>query len=139
MSAVAEHARTVKQAIGYIALVVRDYDEAIDFYVHKLGFTLVEDTFIEEQNKRWVLVAPPGSETRLLLARAVGTDQSARIGDQTGGRVFLFLHTDDFWRDFRRYQAAGVSFVREPKSESYGTVAVFRDLYGNLWDLLQLK
>jgi len=119
--------------------VVRDYDEAIDFYVHKLGFTLIEDKIIEEQSKRWVLVAPPGSETRLLLARAVGPEQAARVGDQTGGRVFLFLHTDDFWRDFRRYQAAGVSFVREPKDESYGTVAVFRDLYGNLWDLLQLK
>jgi catechol 2,3-dioxygenase-like lactoylglutathione lyase family enzyme len=139
MTVVAEHARTVKQAIGYIALVVRDYDEAIDFYVHKLGFTLIEDKVIEAQSKRWVLVAPPGSEARLLLARAVGPDQSARIGDQAGGRVFLFLHTDDFWRDFRRYQAAGVNFLREPKSESYGTVAVFRDLYGNLWDLLQLK
>ena len=139
MRGVTEHARTVKQSIGYIALVVHDYDEAIAFYVHKLGFTLVEDTFIEAQNKRWVLVAPPGSETRLLLARATGPEQSARIGDQTGGRVFLFLHTDDFWRDFRRYQEQGVVFVREPKIESYGTVAVFRDLYGNLWDLLQLK
>jgi catechol 2,3-dioxygenase-like lactoylglutathione lyase family enzyme len=139
MSAVAEHARTVKQAIGYIALVVRDYDEAIDFYVNKLGFTLVEDTIIEAQNKRWVLVAPPGSEARLLLARAVGPEQAARVGDQTGGRVFLFLHTDDFWRDYRRYQERGVVFVREPKTESYGTVAVFRDLYGNLWDLLCLN
>jgi catechol 2,3-dioxygenase-like lactoylglutathione lyase family enzyme len=130
----------MKQAIGYVALVVRDYDEALDFYVNTLGFTLIEDSFIESQNKRWVLVAPPGStESRLLLARAVGEEQASRVGNQTGGRVFLFLHTDDFWRDFRRYCERGVVFVREPKEESYGTVAVFRDLYGNLWDLLQLK
>jgi catechol 2,3-dioxygenase-like lactoylglutathione lyase family enzyme len=130
----------MKQAIGYVALVVRDYDEALDFYVNTLGFTLIEDTFIESQNKRWVLVAPPGStESRLLLARAVGEEQALRVGNQTGGRVFLFLHTDDFWRDFRRYQERSVVFVREPKDESYGTVAVFTDLYGNLWDLLQLK
>jgi len=130
----------MRQTIGYVALVVRDYDEALDFYVNTLGFTLVEDTFIDSQNKRWVLVAPPGStESRLLLARAVGDEQAARVGNQTGGRVFLFLHTDDFWRDFRRYQERGVVFVREPKEESYGTVAVFTDLYGNLWDLLQLK
>jgi catechol 2,3-dioxygenase-like lactoylglutathione lyase family enzyme len=130
----------MKQAIGYVALVVRDYDEALDFYVNTLGFTLIEDTLIESQNKRWVLVAPPGStEARLLLARAVGDQQASRIGDQAGGRVFLFLHTDDFWRDFRHYQKRGVVFVREPKEEAYGTVAVFRDLYGNLWDLLQLK
>lgn len=130
----------MRQAIGYVALVVRDYDEALDFYVNTLGFTLVEDTFIDSQNKRWVLVAPPGStESRLLLARAVGEEQASRVGNQTGGRVFLFLHTDDFWRDFRRYQERGVVFVREPKEESYGTVAVFTDLYGNLWDLLQLK
>lgn len=128
-----------KQSIGYIALVVRDYDEAIAFYVGTLGFSLIEDTYIEAQDKRWVLVAPPGSqETRLLLARAVGDEQSSRIGNQTGGRVFLFLHTDDFWRDFEAYRARGVVFVREPKVERYGTVAVFRDLYGNLWDLLQL-
>jgi catechol 2,3-dioxygenase-like lactoylglutathione lyase family enzyme len=130
----------MKQAIGYVALVVRDYDEALDFYVNTLGFTLIEDSFIESQNKRWVLVAPPGStESRLLLARAVGEEQASRVGNQTGGRVFLFLHTDHFWRDFRRYCERGVVFVREPKEESYGTVAVFRDLYGNLWDLLQLK
>jgi catechol 2,3-dioxygenase-like lactoylglutathione lyase family enzyme len=130
----------MKQSIGYIALVVRDYDEAIGFYVGTLGFTLIEDTFIEAQNKRWVLVAPPGSsESRLLLARAVGEEQLSRVGNQTGGRVFLFLHTDDFWRDFSAYQRRGVVFVREPKEESYGTVAVFQDLYGNLWDLLQLK
>jgi catechol 2,3-dioxygenase-like lactoylglutathione lyase family enzyme len=129
----------VKQSIGYISLVVRDYDEAIGFYVHKLDFTLIEDKVIEAQNKRWVLLAPPGStESRLLLARAVGPEQASRVGNQTGGRVFLFLHTDDFWRDFRRYRERGVVFVREPKSESYGTVAVFQDLYGNLWDLLQL-
>lgn len=130
----------MKQTIGYVALVVRDYDEAIDFYVNTLGFGLVEDTPIVAQNKRWVLLAPPGStEARLLLARAVGEEQESRIGNQAGGRVFLFLHTDDFWRDFRRYKDRGVIFVREPKEETYGTVAVFRDLYGNLWDLLQLK
>jgi catechol 2,3-dioxygenase-like lactoylglutathione lyase family enzyme len=128
------------QSIGYVALVVRDYDEAINFYVDTLGFVLVEDTFIPAQNKRWVLVAPPGENgTKLLLARAVDDAQAARIGKQTGGRVFLFLHTDDFWRDFNNYKARGVQFVREPKEESYGTVAVFKDLYGNLWDLLQLK
>ena len=127
-----------KQSIGQVALVVRDYDEAIAFYVGKLGFTLVEDTFIPDQNKRWVIVAPPGStETRLLLARAVGEEQSSRIGNQTGGRVFLFLFTDDFWRDFHAYKERGIVFVREPKKEDYGTVAVFQDLYGNLWDLLQ--
>jgi catechol 2,3-dioxygenase-like lactoylglutathione lyase family enzyme len=130
----------VKQNIGYVALVVREYDEAIDFYVKKLGFTLVQDSFIPAQNKRWVLVAPPGSaESRLLLAQAAGDEQATRIGNQTGGRVFLFLHTDDFWRDFRRYKEKGVVFVREPKEECYGTVAVFQDLYGNLWDLLQLS
>ena len=130
----------MKQSIGEVALVVRDYDEALDFYVGTLGFTLVEDTYIPEQDKRWVVVAPPGSlELRLLLARAVGEEQSSRIGNQTGGRVFLFLHTDDFWRDFRSYRAKGVVFAREPKEESYGTVAVFKDLYGNLWDLIQLR
>lgn len=130
----------MKQSIGMVALVVRDYDEAIDFYVNRLGFTLIEDTTIESQHKRWVVVAPPGSsESRLLLARAVGEEQGSRVGNQTGGRVFLFLHTEDFSRDFRAYQARGVVFVRPPREESYGTVAVFRDLYGNLWDLLQLK
>lgn len=127
-----------KQSIVHLALVVRDYDEAIAFYCEKLGFSVVEDTFIEEQNKRWVLVAPPGSlETRLLLARAVGGHQASRIGDQTGGRVFLFLRTDDFWRDYHLYLSRGVVFVRDPKKEPYGTVAVFQDLYGNLWDLLE--
>lgn len=130
----------IKQSIGYVALVVRDYDEAINFYVDTLGFVLIEDTFIESQNKRWVLVAPPGStESRLLLARASSQEQQSRIGNQTGGRVFLFLHTDDFWRDFRLYKERGVVFVRAPKQESYGTVAVFQDLYGNLWDLVQLR
>ena len=128
----------MKQSIGQIALVVREYDEAIDFYVRMLGFTLVEDTCIPEQDKRWVVVAPPGStESRLLLARATSEEQASRIGNQTGGRVFLFLFTDDFWRDFNAYQAQGVVFVREPREESYGTVAVFQDLYGNLWDLVQ--
>ena len=128
----------MKQSIGQLALVVRDYDEAISFYVDTLGFSLVEDTYIAEQDKRWVVVAPPGAiESRLLLARAVNDEQASRIGDQTGGRVFLFLFTDDFWRDFEAYTAKGVVFVREPKQETYGTVAVFKDLYGNLWDLLQ--
>jgi catechol 2,3-dioxygenase-like lactoylglutathione lyase family enzyme len=130
----------MKQSIGYVSLVVRDYDAAIDFYVRTLDFVLIEDTVIEAQNKRWILLAPPGAtESRLLIARAVGAEQEARIGNQTGGRVFLFLHTDDFWRDFRRYKDRGVVFVREPKEENYGTVAVFQDLYGNLWDLLQLR
>ena len=130
----------MKQSIGYVALVVQDYDEAIQFYVDTLGFRLIEDTYIAEQNKRWVLVAPPGStETRLLLARGVGAAQLSRVGNQTGGRVFLFLHTDDFWRDFNAFKGKGVIFVHEPTEEDYGTVAVFRDLYGNLWDLLQLK
>lgn len=129
---------SVKQSIGLAALVVREYDEALEFYVGTLGFRVVEDIVVPEQAKRWVVVAPPGStESRLLLARAVGDEQSARIGNQTGGRVFLFLYTDDFWRDFRSFKARGVVFVREPKEESYGTVAVFRDLYGNLWDLFE--
>lgn len=128
----------MKQSIGQSALVVRDYDEAISFYVDTLGFSLIEDTYIAEQDKRWVVVAPPGAaESRLLLARAVNAEQSSRVGNQTGGRVFLFLFTDDFWRDFEAYKAKGVAFVREPKQEAYGTVAVFKDLYGNLWDLLQ--
>jgi catechol 2,3-dioxygenase-like lactoylglutathione lyase family enzyme len=130
----------MRQSIAYVSLVIHDYDEAIKFYVDILGFHLVEDTFVEAQDKRWVLVAPPGSsETRLLLARAAGAEQSSRIGNQTGGRVFLFLHTDDFWRDYRALKSKGVVFVRDPKEESYGTVAVFKDLYGNLWDLLQPK
>jgi catechol 2,3-dioxygenase-like lactoylglutathione lyase family enzyme len=128
----------MKQSIAKVTLVVRDYDEAIAFYVGVLGFSLVEDTFIAAQNKRWVVVAPPGdSGTRLLLARAVGDEQTARIGNQTGGRVFLFLYTDDFWRDYQSYRGRGIEFVREATEESYGTVAVFKDLYGNLWDLVQ--
>ena len=130
----------MKQAIGYVALVVREYDEAIRFYVDTLGFRLIEDKFIEAENKRWILIAPPGSiESKVLLARAEGAEQASRIGNQTGGRVFLFLNTDDFWRDFDLYRSKGVVFVREPVEEFYGTVAVFEDLYGNLWDLLQLK
>ena len=130
----------MKQSIGYVTLVVDDYDEAIKFYVDTLGFRLIEDSLIEKQEKRWVLVAPPGAtETKLLLARAVGVEQSSRIGNQTGGRVFLFLHTDDFWRDYNIYKQKGVNFAREPAEYGYGTVAVFRDLYGNLWDLIQLK
>ena len=130
--------RSAEQSLGLVSLVVRDYDEALAFYVGTLGFKLIEDSFIAEQNKRWVVVAPPGSGgCRLLLARAVGEEQSARIGNQTGGRVFLFLHTDDFARDHAAYRAKGVQFEREPRHEPYGTVAVFRDLYGNLWDLLQ--
>jgi catechol 2,3-dioxygenase-like lactoylglutathione lyase family enzyme len=130
----------MKQSIGQLSLVVREYDEAIDFYVETLGFTLVEDTYFPEQDKRWVVVAPPGStESRLLLARASNQEQASRIGNQTGGRVFLFLFTDDFWRDFESYKAKGVIFVRQPKEEPHGTVGVFQDLYGNLWDLLQSR
>jgi catechol 2,3-dioxygenase-like lactoylglutathione lyase family enzyme len=128
----------VTQSLDLVSLVVRDYDEALAFYVGKLGFTLVEDTPIPEQKKRWIVVAPPGSTgARLLLARASSPEQNARIGNQTGGRVFLFLHTDDFARDYDAYRRNGVEFVRPPKQEPYGTVAVFRDLYGNLWDLIQ--
>jgi len=119
---------------------VREYDEAIAFYVGKLGFRLVEDTYVPEQDKRWVVVAPPGAtESRLLLARASNEHQAERVGNQTGGRVFLFLNTDDFARDYKAYRAKGVEFVREPKEEPYGTVAVFKDVYGNLWDLIQPK
>ncbi len=128
----------MKQSLGLVSLVVRDYDEAIDFFVHNLGFRLVEDTPVPEQSKRWVVVSPPGAtECQLLLARASSPDQESHIGSQTGGRVFLFLYTDDFWRDYESYKSKGVVFVREPKHEPYGTVAVFLDLYGNMWDLLQ--
>ena len=127
------------QTIGYIALVVRDYDEALAFYTEKLNFKLIEDTQLTK-DKRWVLIAPPGSRgTNLLLARAATAEQETRVGNQTGGRVFLFLHTDDFWRDYEEMMARKVKFVRPPSEEPYGTVAVFEDLYGNLWDLLQLK
>jgi catechol 2,3-dioxygenase-like lactoylglutathione lyase family enzyme len=127
----------MKQHIAHIALLVRDYDEAIQFYTGKLHFTLVEDSVLSE-TKRWVLVAPKASgECCLLLAKAANTEQEARIGDQTGGRVFLFLYTDNFQRDYETMMKEGVEFVREPKVETYGTVAVFKDLYGNLWDLLE--
>lgn len=130
----------MKQSIAHIALVVHDYDQAIEFYTNKLHFTLVQDTYQPEQDKRWVLVAPPGSTgTTLLLAQASTPEQQASIGNQTGGRVFLFLQTDDFWRDYNDMLSRGIHFVREPKTESYGTVAVFEDLYGNLWDLVELK
>ena len=129
----------MKQTIAHIALVVNDYDEAIKFYTEKLNFTLVEDT-VQSETKRWVLVAPKGAEECcLLLAKGVGDEQKSRIGNQTGGRVFLFLRTDDFWRDYENYLSKGVKFVREPKTEDYGTVAVFADLYGNLWDLVEFK
>ena len=128
----------ITQRIGLVSLVVDDYDDALAFFVGKLGFDLVEDTFVPEQSKRWVVVTPPGaSESRLLLAKASTEDQKSRVGSQTGGRVFLFLYTDNFWRDYERYKANGVVFVREPKREPYGMVAVFEDLYGNLWDLLE--
>lgn len=130
----------MKQSIVHIALVVRDYDEALDFYVNKLHFELIEDTYQPEQDKRWVVVAPPGSRgTTLLLAQASKPEQEPFIGNQAGGRVFLFLNTDDFWRDYNAMRAQGIEFVREPKEAEYGTVAVFKDLYGNQWDLLQLK
>ena len=126
------------QHLGLISVVVRDYDEAIAFYVGKLGFSLLEDTYQPAQDKRWVVVSPPGArECCLLLARATNDHQTSRVGDQTGGRVFLFLYTDDFWRDFNAYKANGITFVREPKTENYGTVAVFQDLNGNQWDLVQ--
>jgi catechol 2,3-dioxygenase-like lactoylglutathione lyase family enzyme len=128
----------MNQRVGLLAIVVRDYDEALGFYVDILGFKLIEDSPVPEQQKRWVVVAPAGStSSHILLARAVGVEQSSRIGNQTGGRVFLFLYTDDFWRDFRAYKDKGVEFVRGPNEEPYGTVAVFKDIYGNLWDLIQ--
>ncbi len=130
----------MKQSIVHIALVVKEYDEALDFFVKKLGFELIEDTYQPEQDKRWVVVAPPGGNgTTLLLARASKPEQEPFIGHQTGGRVFLFLNTDDFWRDYNAMLAKGIKFVREPKQADYGMVAVFEDLYGNLWDLLQLN
>lgn len=130
----------MKQSIVHVALVVRDYDEAIEFYTEKLHFTLVEDAYQPEQDKRWVVVSPPGSMgTTLLLARASKSEQEAFVGNQCGGRVFLFLNTDDFWRDYNDMVSKGIKFVREPKQEAYGMVAVFADLYGNLWDLLELN
>ena len=131
----------MRQRIVHVALVVADYDEAIAFYTRTLRFTLVEDTYQPAQDKRWVVVAPPGGSggTTLLLARASTAEQARFVGDQAGGRVFLFLQTDDFWRDYRAYREAGVTFVREPSEQEYGTVAVFEDLYGNRWDLVEYR
>lgn len=127
------------QHIAHIALVVKDYEEAINFYCNQLGFELIEDT-VMSATKRWVMVKPKGAgNCSLLLAKAVGEEQESRIGNQTGGRVFLFLYTDDFWRDYNNYTSKGIAFVREPKEETYGTVAVFKDLYGNMWDLIESK
>lgn len=129
----------MRQHIALMSLVVADYDEAILFYTEKLDFVVVEDTRMSE-TKRWVRIAPPGSEVFcLLLAKAEGEEQKSRIGNQTGGRVFLFLNTDDFWRDYKKMTARAISFVREPVKESWGMVAVFKDLYGNLWDLIGPK
>ena len=128
----------MKQYIAHVALVVRDYDEAIEFFIGKLDFDLIKDEYQPSQDKRWVLVAPPNSNgTALLLAKASTDQQRAAIGQQTGGRVFLFLYTDDFWRDYKRMSAREITFVREPKFEPYGIVAVFEDLYGNHWDLVK--
>ena len=127
----------MRQKIAHIALVVKDYDEAIKFYSEKLGFQILEDTRLTE-DKRWVLIAPPeAEECSILLAKAVNDRQTSCIGNQTGGRVFLFLYTDDFWRDYNKMVDKNINFIRGPKEESYGVVAVFEDLYGNLWDLIQ--
>jgi catechol 2,3-dioxygenase-like lactoylglutathione lyase family enzyme len=129
----------MKQHITHFALVVKDYDEAIRFYTQKIGFDLIEDTVLSE-TKRWVLVAPKGSkECCILLAKAANEEQLSRVGNQTGGRVFMFLHTDDFWRDYNAMLANKINFIRPPLEEPYGTVAVFEDLYGNLWDLIEKK
>ncbi len=130
----------MQQDIVHIALVVRDYDEAIEFYTKKLNFDLIEDSYQPEQDKRWVVISPPGSKgTSVLLARTSKPEQEPFIGNQAGGRVFLFLNTDDFWRDYNEMLAKGINFVREPKKADYGIVAVFEDLYGNLWDLIQFS
>lgn len=130
----------MKQEIVHIALVVKDYDEAIEFFTSKLNFVLIEDIYQPEQDKRWVVVAPPNSTgTTILLARASKPEQENFIGNQAGGRVFLFLNTDNFWRDYNEMTSKGIEFVREPTKADYGTVAVFKDLYGNLWDLLELN
>jgi len=135
---VSNYCASMKQSIAHVALVVREYDEAIDFFTNRLQFTLLEDSYQPAQDKRWVVVAPPGSTgTTLLLARASRPEQEAFIGNQSGGRVFLFLATDDFHRDYSRMLANGIRFVREPLQAEYGTVAVFEDLYGNLWDLVE--
>ena len=129
----------MKQELSHIALVITDYDEAIDFYTQQLNFTLIEDSVLSE-TKRWVVISPPGSTgCQLLLAKATTAEQLSRVGNQAGGRVFLFLHTDDFNRDYKTMLEKGIVFVREPVIEPYGTVAVFKDLYGNLWDLIQPK
>ncbi len=129
----------MKQHITHFAVVVKDYDEAIVFYTQKLHFNLIEDTILSE-TKRWVLVAPQGStECAILLAKAANDEQLSRVGNQTGGRVFMFLHTDDFWRDYNEMIAKDIKFIRPPQEEVYGTVAVFEDLYGNLWDLIERK
>ena len=131
------------QNLAHVSLLVSDYDQAIRFFTESLGFDLIEDSPSKDRDgneKRWVLAAPRGSSgTNVLLAKASNEEESSRIGNQTGGRVFLFLYTDDFWRDYRAMSARGVKFVREPREEEYGTVAVFEDLYGNQWDLLQRK
>lgn len=130
----------MQQAILHVALVVHDYDEALEFYTRKLHFRVIEDTELPEEQKRWVVIAPPGSSgTTLLLARASKPEQAPCVGNQAGGRVFLFLQTDDFWRDYREMVSRGIEFVREPKEAPYGTVAVFKDLYGNRWDLIELR
>ncbi|MCU9837235.1 VOC family protein [Ruegeria sp. WL0004] len=127
----------MRRSLAHVALVVRDYDEAIGFYVGKLGFELVEDSYQPEQDKRWVVVRPGADSCSILLARASDAHQARYIGDQVGGRVFLFLRTDDFWRDYQAFRDQGIEFVREPREQPYGIVAVFRDLYGTLWDLVQ--
>ncbi len=130
--------KKASRSLAHVALLVRDYDEAIDFYVNRLGFDLVEDSYQPEQDKRWVVVRPQGSGgCSILLARASSEEQARFIGNQAGGRVFLFLRTDDFWRDYNVLLGRGVEFTRAPKAEDYGTVAVFRDLYGTLWDLVE--
>jgi catechol 2,3-dioxygenase-like lactoylglutathione lyase family enzyme len=127
------------QKLAYVAVVVRDYDEALAYFINVLGFELIEDTPLDSE-KRWVLIAPPGSQgTRLLLARAATPEQASRVGNQTGGRVFLFLHTDDFWRDYHAMKERGVNFKEAPREKPYATVAIFEDIYGNRWDLLQLN
>lgn len=127
----------MSQSLASVALLVKDYDEAIEFYTQTLSFNLIEDSHLSPQ-KRWVVIAPngPGS-CSIVLAKAASDKQQTRVGDQTGGRVFLFLHTDDIWRDYQELQSKGVNFVRAPADQNYGTVAVFEDLYGNLWDLIQ--
>ena len=128
----------MKQSLGLISFVVKDYDEALDFFTGKLDFELVEDTYIQEQDKRWIVIKPKGNRgANLLLARGSTPEQEASIGNQTGGRVFLFLYTDNFWRDYELYRSKGIEFIREPEQMQYGKVAVFKDLYGNQWDLLE--